>query len=71
MQKICIFAQKHQLELMHEGIMVFISTNTPFLKSPGARVSLVRIQNYYYFGSQKFDCTVTCIIRVQSLKFPF
>ena len=24
-----------------------------------------------YFGSQKFDCTVTCPIRLQSLKFPF
>jgi hypothetical protein len=33
--KIYIFAQKHQLELMHEGIMVFINTNTPLLKSPG------------------------------------
>jgi hypothetical protein len=33
--KICIFAQKHQLELMHKGIMIVINTNTTFLKSPG------------------------------------
>ena len=33
--KIYIFAQKYHLELMHEGIMVFINSNTPFLKSLG------------------------------------
>ena len=79
--KIYIFAQKHQLELMHEGIKVFINSNKPFLKSPGTTsptpsYSWLRGWEYKititYFGSQKFDWNVTYIIHSFAIKkFPF
>ena len=65
--KIYIFALKHQLELMHEGIMVFINSNTPFLKSLG---TFSQTPSYSWLRGWEYKITIILVANKSKAMWP-